>query len=82
MKGELLMDKKLMPQLGDNLTRLGYGCMRFPKHEDGTMNMEEAILQMEMLQHDFFVFLNMETDSVSVVYKRKDGAYGLLETSH
>ena len=37
------MDKKLMPQLGDNLTRLGYGCMRFPKHEDGTMNMEEAI---------------------------------------
>ena len=43
MKGELLMDKKLMPQLGDNLTRLGYGCMRFPKHEDGTMNMEEAI---------------------------------------
>ena len=42
MKGELLMDKKLMPQLGDNLTRLGYGCMRFPKHEDGTMNMDEA----------------------------------------
>ena len=37
------MDKKLMPQLGDNLTRLGYGCMRFPKHEDGTMNMDEAI---------------------------------------
>lgn len=41
---------------------------------------EEAILQMEMLGHDFFVFLDMDTDSVSVVYKRKGNAYGLIET--
>lgn len=46
------------------------------------MSKEEAILQMEMLQHDFFVFFNMETASVNVVYKRKDGNYGLLETEH
>ena len=46
------------------------------------MSAEEAILQMELLEHNFYVFLNMETDSVSVVYKRNDGAYGLLETSH
>ena len=46
------------------------------------MTAEEAILQMELLEHSFYVFLNMETDSVSVVYKRNDGAYGLLETSH
>ena len=46
------------------------------------MSAEEAILQMELLEHSFYVFLNMETDSVSVVYKRNDGAYGLLETSH
>lgn len=44
------------------------------------MSDEEAVLQMEMLQHDFFLFLNMDTDSVNVVYKRKDGNYGLLET--
>ena len=42
---------------------------------------DEAIVRMEMLQHTFFVFLNMETDSVNVVYKRKDGGYGLLETT-
>jgi len=41
---------------------------------------EEAILQMEMLQHSFYVFLNMDTDGVGVVYKRTDGGYGLLET--
>ena len=41
---------------------------------------EEAILQMEMLGHDFFVFLDMDTDTVSVVYKRKGNAYGLLTT--
>ena len=41
---------------------------------------EEAVLQMEMLGHDFFVFLDMDTDAVSVVYKRKGNAYGLIET--
>ena len=41
---------------------------------------EEAVLQMEMLGHDFFVFLDMDTDAVSVVYKRKGGEYGLIET--
>ena len=46
------------------------------------MNEEEAIMQMEMLNHDFFVYLNMETDSVNVAYKRKDGNYGILETTY
>ena len=44
------------------------------------MSKEEAILQMEMLGHDFFVFLDMDTDDISVVYKRKGNAYGLIET--
>jgi putative sigma-54 modulation protein len=44
------------------------------------MNTEEAIMQMELLGHTFFVFLNEEADGVNVVYKRKDGTYGLLET--
>ena len=46
------------------------------------MNDEEAIIQREMLNHDFFVYLNMETDSVNVAYKRKDGNYGILETTY
>lgn len=43
------------------------------------MDPEEAILQMEMLGHNFFVFLNHETEEVNVVYQRKDGDYGLIE---
>ena len=46
------------------------------------MNAEEAIMQMELVGHNFFVFLNMETDSVNVVYRRNDGSYGLLETTY
>ena len=42
---------------------------------------EEAVLQMEMLGHDFFVFLDMDTNAVSVVYKRRGNDYGLIETS-
>lgn len=46
------------------------------------MTVDEAIVQMELLAHNFFVFLNMETDSVNVVYRRNDKDYGLLETSY
>lgn len=46
------------------------------------MSVDEAIMQMELLEHTFFVFLNMETDSVNVVYKRRDNDYGLLETRY
>lgn len=43
------------------------------------MNAEEAVLQMDLLGHNFFVFSNMESDQINVVYKRKDGRYGLIE---
>lgn len=43
------------------------------------MSEEDAILQMELLGHDFFVFDNFETEKVAVLYKRKDGHYGLIE---
>ena len=42
------------------------------------MSTEEAILQMNMLGHQFFVFLDQSTSKISVVYERKDGAYGLI----
>ena len=44
------------------------------------MDEEEAILQMELVDHDFFVFKNINTDSISVIYKRKDGSYGIIDT--
>ena len=43
------------------------------------MDVEEAILQMNLVGHNFFVFANMDTDQVNVVYKRHDGKYGLIE---
>ncbi len=43
------------------------------------MDSEEAILEMDLLDHDFFVFTNAETDEVNVVYRRRDGNYGLIE---
>ena len=44
------------------------------------MDPEEAVMQMELLGHTFFVFRNGATDGVAVVYKRKDGSYGLIES--
>lgn len=43
------------------------------------MDPEEACVQMELLGHSFYVFLNADTDEVNVVYKRKGGSYGLIE---
>ena len=43
------------------------------------MDAEEACVQMELLGHNFFVFLNADTDEVNVVYKRKGDTYGLIE---
>ncbi|MCL6451698.1 MAG: sigma 54 modulation/S30EA ribosomal C-terminal domain-containing protein [Acetobacteraceae bacterium] len=43
------------------------------------MSLEEAIMQMNLVGHDFFVFTNAESEQVNVVYRRKDGNYGLIE---
>ena len=47
--------------------------------ESKPMSEEEAILQMELLGHDFFAFKNIETNEVEVLYRRKQGDYGILE---
>mgnify|MGYP001791693408 FL=1 len=43
------------------------------------MSAEEAALQMEMIGHDFFVFRNSDSNETSVIYRRRDGNYGLIE---
>lgn len=45
-----------------------------------SMNLDEAIARMELLGHDFFLYKDDETKKAAVVYKRKDGGYGLIET--
>lgn len=43
------------------------------------MSADEAVMQMNLINHDFFVFMNADTEEVNVVYRRKDGQYGLIE---
>jgi putative sigma-54 modulation protein len=45
------------------------------------MSPEQAVLQLELVGHDFFVFRNAETETINVVYRRRDGDYGLIEPS-
>ena len=75
LKFEFLPDE---PEEEEEETRV----VREKKFDLRPMDVEEAILEMEMLQHDFFVFLNMDTNSVNVVYKRKGNDYGLLEPQY
>lgn len=53
--------------------------VRTKKFNFKPMDVEEAILQMNMVGHNFFVFSNIDTRSINVVYKRNDGKYGLIE---
>ena len=48
--------------------------------EPQEMSLDEAIMKMELLGHDFFIYTDDETEKIAVVYKRKDGDYGLIET--
>ena len=71
-----------IPELDEDEEIEEVKIVRTKKFELQPMEVEEAIIRMEMLGHDFFVFLDMETDSVNIVYSRKDGNYGLLETKY
>ena len=71
---------EFIPEIEDSADEEELVIARTKNLELEPMVAEEAILQMEMLGHDFFVFLDMDTDAVSVVYKRKGKAYGLLRT--
>jgi putative sigma-54 modulation protein len=57
-----------------------FKIIRTKSHYLKPMTPEEAILQMNLLGHEFFVFFNGTTDTTDIVYKRKDGNYGLIET--
>lgn len=58
-----------------------FSVVRTKRFDLKPMDQEEAILQMNMLGHSFFVFTDAESDETNIVYKRKDGQYGLIETN-
>lgn len=59
-----------------------YIIARTKKFQVKPMDVDEAILQMNLLGHEFFVFTNADTKQVNVVYKRKDDSYGLIEPEY
>lgn len=56
-----------------------FEIVRVKSHSLKPMSPEEAVLQMEMVGHDFYVFLDGGAQRVGVVYRRRDGGYGLIE---
>lgn len=77
------LTKRLKAGAFDKGTPVGpepdYEVVKVKKFPIKPMDPEEAILQMNLLGHQFFAFINNETNSVSVVYRRHDGTYGVLE---
>lgn len=56
-----------------------YDIVRTKKFAVKPMGIEDAITQMELLGHDFFLFMNEESETMNVLYRRNDGSYGLLQ---
>ena len=69
-----------VPAEFDGAEEPAYDLVRTKHFPVKPMSTEEAILQMNLLDHSFYVFRNVETETVSVVYRRNNGGYGLIET--
>jgi len=76
-----LKDKRAKVAEGDEMVILGEARLlrRQKKLDIQLMEVDAAIEQMELLDHDFFLFRDNDTKSVNLVYRRQDGHYGLLE---
>ncbi len=76
-------EKKKMTQEGVSLKNLvepsAPDLVRRKNFPVKPMSVDEALMQMDLLGHDFFAFTNADTDSINVLYRRHDGNYGLLE---
>ncbi len=73
---------EMIPELPEEEQAEEAKVVKSKKFQLVPMGVDEAVMQMELLQHNFFVYLDQETDSVSVVYKRNDGNYGVVETTY
>jgi putative sigma-54 modulation protein len=67
------------PAMAEEQQEEGPQIVRTKQFAMKPMSPEEAVLQLELIGHDFFVFRNSESDEVNVVYRRKGGGYGLIE---
>ena len=69
-----------VPAEFDVAEEAAYDLVRTKRFTVKPMSTEEAILQMNLLDHSFYVFRNVDTETISVVYRRNNGGYGLIET--
>lgn len=67
------------PEIAPDYEEASYDVVRVKKFAVKPMSVEDAITQMELLGHSFFLFLNEETESMCVLYRRNDDTYGLLQ---
>ena len=91
-KNKTRLEKKIKREAVDDLVLLSgneytdgedsseFKIVKTKRFQLKPMCAEEAILQMNLLGHDFFVFQNRDTEEMNVVYKRKDGNYALIES--
>ena len=68
--------------INENEQENDFKIVKSKKFSVKPMDVEEAVLQMNLLGHQFYMFRNMDTNEINVVYCRKDGNYGLLEPNH
>ena len=78
-QGAFKYDEPLYSDAYEEYDNEEYSIVRVKKFPMKPMTEEEAMLQLELLNHAFFVFSNADTGLISVLYKRKDGNYGLIE---
>jgi putative sigma-54 modulation protein len=74
---QFVMEKEAEPTVSDS----EFEIVKTKHFDISPMSPEEAILQMNLLGHNFFMFFNSETDGMSVVYRRDDNKYGLIDAN-
>lgn len=76
------LNRKIRPQIADTPAEKDLAepvIVKTKRFAIKPMAPDEAVMQMNLIGHDFFVFANAETNQVNVVYRRRDGNYGLIE---
>lgn len=67
---------------GNDSAKINGKVVKVKKYNISVTNVENAIEEMELLSHNFYIFVNGDNNKVSVVYKRNDGDYGLIEPEY
>lgn len=79
---EVLNEKLVAEQAKESDDNVAFEIVRRKSFDLKPMGAEEAVLQMNLLGHSFYVFRNAETELVTVMYRRNDGKYGMIETTN